>query len=202
MSSDPNVYPGTRVLVNKLGIKNADRLNQYEYDTTYLKAKELKAEPVKGNFDLKYLQKIHKHLFNDLYLWAGQVRTVSISKGGGMFAFPQFIESEGNKLFTQLKNEDHLKNLDKDNFSKRAAHYFTEINALHPFRDGNGRAQQLFMSSLAEKAGHSLDWSKTSQKELDRSSIDSFNGDLKKIESVFNKVTIELRSDNILETKY
>ena len=133
----------------------------------------LMKNPVKGDFDLAYLQGIHHGLFNRVYNWAGKIRTVDISKGQSQFAMQGFIVPSANKLFSQLATEQHLKGLDETNFAQRAAHYLGEINALHPFREGNGRTQRVFISQLAHEAGYSLSWKHVSQKQMIQASIAS-----------------------------
>jgi len=89
--------------------------------------------------------------------WAGQIRTVAISKRS-MFCLPQHIESSATEIFRALHGENLLRSLKRDAFIDRLAHYLGEINALHPFRDGNGRTQRALVEQLASDAGFSLDW--------------------------------------------
>lgn len=179
-ASDPYIDPNG-VLKNNLGIKNTPDLNKAEANLTYLRVQELETTPLPGNFDLDHLKKIHKHLFGDVYPWAGEIRQVDISKGNDLFAHHIHIEKEGGKLFKQLANENHLKGLDADKFSERAGHYLGEINALHPFREGNGRAQRAFIGQVAREAGYEIEWSKISRDDMTRGSIESFYGDSDKL---------------------
>lgn len=174
---DPYVYPGTTVLRNKLGITDGIALAQREGDLALVRALQLRAHPIKGSFDLVHFRAIHRHIFQDVYSWAGEIRTVAISKGDTMFALPQYVESYGNQLFAQLQAEGQLKGLDHDEFARHAAYYLSEINALHPFREGNGRTQREFMSQLANESGYKLDWSKVMREAMVEASIRSFNGD-------------------------
>lgn len=155
--TDPYVYPGTDVLKNKAGLRNADTLHQFEYEQSATRAIELQARPIQGRFDLPHLQAIHRHLFQDVYDWAGEVRTVNIHKDAVPFAPTAFIESYSHTVAAELAKEAHLKGLDKPPFVERLSHYYTEFNAVHPFREGNGRSTREFIGQLAREAGYELD---------------------------------------------
>lgn len=164
-------YEGTDVLKNKFDIKDQRELNELERLVTTAKLAELELNPIKGEFDLKHLQKIHKHLFEDIYEFAGQIRQEQIAKDYFSFADARFIESQANELFKQLKQENHLKPnqidiMNKEHFSERAAHYLAEINVLHPFREGNGRSQREFIRSLGKNAGYKIEWNRVSKREM------------------------------------
>ena len=134
-------YPDTEVLINKLDIRDLDKLHIFERKLTMLRLLELLDKPINGKFDFKHLQAIHAYIFQDVYDWAGKVRTVDIAKGN-MFCNVRFISSQADVIFSGLKEEHYLAGLDEDMFIKRLAYYFSEINALHPFREGNGRSQR------------------------------------------------------------
>ena len=84
-----------------------------------------------------------------MYEWAGQLRTIDISKGANRFAHYAHIHNAAAPIFLQLAKENHLAGLDTAAFSNCAAYYLGELNALHPFREGNGRALREFISHLA-----------------------------------------------------
>ena len=157
MASDPYVYPATEVLRNKLDLRDADELAEAEADLTKIRAAQLADQPILGNYDLAHLQRFHAHLFGDLYDWAGEIRTVTIAKNE-MFALPQFVESYASESLGRLANEDHLQGLRRDEFVTKAAGYLGDINAAHPFREGNGRTQRAFFGQLANKAGYAIAW--------------------------------------------
>ena len=160
-----NVYciPGNAVLKNKAGITAQDLLDEYEGDFTAIRLLELTQNPVEGSFDLNHLCKIHAYLFQDVYDWAGEVRSVDIIRGDSRFCNVRQIQSYANTVFGALVSEKYLVNLEPQFFANRLAHYLSEINAIHPFREGNGRVQRLFISQLAEHAGYSLDYSALGQ---------------------------------------
>lgn len=179
-------YPGTDILINKFDIRDDNILSEAERKYTAIRSLELLNHPVSGKFDLKHLQAIHKHLFQDIYPWAGELRTVDIAKSN-LFCLSQFIPNFADDIFRQLKSENYLKGLAKDIFVKRCAYYFCEINALHPFREGNGRSQREFIRQLALNAGWIIDWYKIEPAEMLQASIDSFNGSNSKMEEIFAK---------------
>lgn len=152
-------YPGTDVLKNKFDIRDKGKLDAVERDLTALRLNELLDNPnvINHSFDLQHLQKLHQHIFQDIYDWAGSLRTIRISKGI-MFAYPENIELEANKLFEMLKSENHLRNLSIDKFCDRLAFYKAEINMLHPFREGNGRVIREFVRFLAYSSGFELNF--------------------------------------------
>jgi cell filamentation protein len=141
------------VLKNRFRITDADILNAAEADLAAARSRELAQAPLKGDFDLKHLQAIHRYLFGDLYEWAGELRTVDIRKNDNLFAHHAHIATAAESIFAKLASENRLTALELGEFSKRAAYYFAEINALHPFREGNGRTQREFISNLAQVDG-------------------------------------------------
>ena len=168
-------YPGTSVLRNRLGIRDQNELNAVERDLTAIRALQLEQTPIDGRFDLNHLLKIHRFIFGDIFEWAGSIRTVNISKGI-MFCRTEFLETKCNELFEELSKEQ-FQEMSIDDFIRTLAHYLGEINALHPFREGNGRAQRSFINQLAMKYGHYLDFSKVSEKEMIEASYYSFTCD-------------------------
>jgi cell filamentation protein, protein adenylyltransferase len=157
MPEDPYSDPVTGVLYNKLGRSTAAGLEAAEREITHAALILLDESPVSPSYDLPHLQEIHKRVFGDIYEWAGQIRTVTIARGA-VFCLPQYIDSSAAVIFGELHDEDCLRGLRRDAFVGRLAHYLGEVNALHPFREGNGRAQRAFFGQLARDAGFTLAW--------------------------------------------
>jgi cell filamentation protein len=105
---------------------------------------------------VRHYRAVHRHLFQDVYRWAGKTRTIRISKDGNPFCYPENIRSELERLFHWLHSEHCLRGLDHRTFADRLAHFLAELNAIHPFREGNGRAQNAFALILAAQADHPL----------------------------------------------
>lgn len=151
-------WPGTQVLRNHLGIRDQPELERAERLLTAGRIAELRLDPVHGGFDLAHLQAIHRRVFGDVYRWAGQLREVTLSKGGSLFCQPQFLRSAAEDVFTRLYQQDLLRGLDREGFAAAAAELWGDVNALHPFREGNGRTQRVFLADLGAQAGHPLVW--------------------------------------------
>ena len=191
MSDKIYCYPNSDVLINKLNIHDTDKLLEVERKLTMLRLMDLLEKPISGKFDLEHLRNIHKYIFQDIYPWAGKIRTVYIAKSN-MFCKVQFIEMQAKEIFGKLQKDDYLKQLSKEKFAKRAAYYFSEINALHPFREGNGRTQRELIRQLACESGYILHFAAITETEMMEASIDSFVCDDKKMEALFTKI-IEVR---------
>jgi cell filamentation protein len=173
-SSDPYTYPGTDVLRNVLDIRDRQELAAFEANATVSRLIDLDEQPLVGRFDAAHLKSIHRNIFQDVFRWAGQFRTVNISKGGHLFAAAAFIGPALDELLGKLSEEAHLKALHARQFAIRAGYYMGEINVIHPFRDGNGRAQREFIRELAVQAGFVIDWSKVTREQMTTASLESF----------------------------
>jgi cell filamentation protein len=157
--SDTYIDPETGILRNKLGLRTQKELSEAEYAHTINRSMQLSKKPIQGNFDLKHLQAIHKHQFHDVYEWAGKLRTVNISKGNTLFARTEYLESCMKDIHRNLEKNNFLRGMDKKEFVQKFTDVYGDINALHPFREGNGRTTRQFMAQLAEQAGYTLDQS-------------------------------------------
>ena len=191
MAIDPYLDPASGTLRNKLGITDPTKLSNFERDASALRQASMIANPVGGKLDFDHFKAVHERLFQDVYDWSGQTRTVEISKGNSAFAPAQHIDSHAQKVFGDLAAENHLQGMPREQFLDRAAYPLGEINALHPFRDGNGRAQRAFMDQVAERVGYAFDWSRTNQREMIEASIHSFNVDPSKMRALLEKTLIE-----------
>jgi len=152
---DPYCYPGTDVLRNKLNLRDADALEAFETEITAVRASESLPS---GRLSVAHYRAIHRHLFQDVYSWAGDFRTVRIAKGGNAFCFPEYIEPEIKRLFGQLRADTWLRNRNPTGFVDGATGFLTVLNQIHPFREGNGRTQLAFLAVLGERAGHKLNF--------------------------------------------
>jgi len=156
-AEDPYVDPGSKVLLNKLGVVDAALLRQVEAEATFLRDAQLKAVTLPGRFDLAHLRAFHRHLFGDVYPWAGEIRRVDLTRTA-TFAHWAHIESYADFVFAQLREEQLLSTVDEERFLDRFTHFYAEVNAIHPFREGNGRAQRAFFRQLALHAGRRIDF--------------------------------------------
>lgn len=146
--------PDYIVLRNRLNIRDADELDMFEREFVMQRI----AEGVPpGDFDFAHLKAIHRHLFQDVYEWAGELRTVEIAKDGHGFQFRRYIETDMADIHRRLVARDFLKDLDTASFAREAGAIIGDVNYVHPFREGNGRTQLLYLEQLASRAGHRLD---------------------------------------------
>lgn len=169
-------YKGSEVLINKFGLEDPEKLKKVERTLTGARLIELIKKPLHGNFDTDHLKRIHRYIFQDIYPFAGEFRRVDIAKGL-MFCHCEYIERELDKLFAKLKQEQYLRHVDISDIPARAAFYMGEINAIHPFRDGNGRAQREFIRELLLPLNLHTDYSRCPKDMMLNASIASFNGD-------------------------
>ncbi|HEV7877920.1 Fic/DOC family protein [Bradyrhizobium sp.] len=173
-TDDPYCYEGTSVLKNRLGLQSQDQLTEFEHAISSQRAEEpLPA----GNLDQRHYCALHRHLYQDVYDWAGELRTVRTSKGGSMFCYPENIAAQLAKLFRDLAAAKQFTELDSDGFARAAAHFLAELNAIHPFREGNGRTQLTFLKLIATAAGHSMEFGRLDAPAMLQAMIASFSGD-------------------------
>ena len=156
-ADDPYLYPGTSVLKNKLGIIGAAELDHVE---RRLVTQRVAEGTPQGRFNLDHLKAIHRHLFQDVYAWAGEVRSVELNKSGQQFQFRQYIETGMADVHKRIVSSNFLNGLSREAFSREAAIVIGDVNYVHPFREGNGRTQLFFLDQLAEQAGHPLDFAR------------------------------------------
>jgi cell filamentation protein len=175
---DPYTYENSTVLVNKLDLRDQDDLDAYETEISNARSDEPLPE---GELDLEHYCALHHHLFQDVYAWAARLRTVRISKQDNPFCYPEYIETQARKLFAELKATSFLESLEPDEFATQAAHFLSELNAIHAFREGNGRTQLTFLAMLADNAGHPLDLQALDPRVMLDAMIESFEGDERKL---------------------
>jgi len=170
---DPYAYKGTSILKNKLGLRDPAQLQAFELEMTTLRARE--ALP-RGIFDTNHYRRVHRHLFQDVYSWAGKYRSVRTAKGGNPFCYPEYIDAEMAKLFATLPVMFDVAN--PELFVAEAARILGELNAIHPFREGNGRSQLTFMAMLGDRCGYRLDFARVRRNTFMPAMIASYEGDL------------------------
>lgn len=190
MGVEPSTYPDSNVFINKLGIRDPRKLDKAESDYSAVRTEEYRTTPYPGQFDLKHLKAIHRLLFGDIYEWAGEERGYDIRKGICEFTPHQEIKQHANKLFAELNNENFLKGLIVERFVERIAHYYDLINRIHPFPEGNGRTQRLFIEHLAANAGYEVDWSIVRSWQINEVAVKSFEGNKDPTIFLFEDITM------------
>lgn len=161
-SLDPisdNCYPGTTILINRFNIQNQDKLDEIEGVITATRIAEWLGAPHTDTFDFSHYKQIHRYVFSDLYDWAGTIRTVNIGKKGTLFCPAVDIENQAERIFKRIAGGRRYYGLSLEQFADELVDLYCTTNFLHPFREGNGRTQRVFLSQLAEYAGYALDFS-------------------------------------------
>ena len=179
-------YPNSDTLINKLGIKDEKVLNQYERKLVAIRQAELLTNPMKGNLDFEHLKAIHKYLFQDLYHWAGEIRTCDIAKRD-LFCLSQYIESYAEDVFKVLIKKNYFISLVYDDKLDALVSLFGDINALHPFREGNGRTQREFINMIARINGLNISFVNIQTDEMIEASHLINNGHEKMLKDLFSK---------------
>ena len=152
-------YRDTDVLKNKLNIRDKDELKRAEEEYTAIKQYILLETPIKGRFTKTQLMNIHRFLFEDIFPFAGHIRREQISKGNTMFYPPNLIDKELNKVFTTIHKTNMLHETDRKKQIEHLSYIMSELNIIHPFREGNGRSIRELIRCMALRYGYTLDWS-------------------------------------------
>ncbi len=203
---DPYLDPDTGLLRNRIGATTQQALDSAEADYGLARTVELIERPVKTTGDLRQLQAIHQRLFQDVYEWAGELRTVDIRKGSdpaAEFFMPvSRLQSGAGFAFQELADDNYLRGLDKDRFVSRLAHHYDQVNYLHPFREGNGRTQRILWTQVAREAGYELDWRRVTGKVNDQASRDAMEKpDVSGLRSMFDTMTIPASSARVTDVQ-
>lgn len=193
-TDDPYTDASTAVLKNLLGLTNNDQLAEAEASLTAVAITSLLEQPIAGNFDLAHLKAIHQHLFGSIFEWAGKLRTVEMTKADTHFANVDFLEKAADTLFSRLNEENLLNGLPHRQYIARLAHYYSEINILHPFREGNGRTQRAFCTLLATRSGYLIEWDKMDPSVNLVASIRAYNGDEGDLTAMLGRLLVSISS--------
>ncbi|EDB2063360.1 cell filamentation protein Fic [Campylobacter coli] len=190
---------------NKLGIKDEKLFDKESRKYTLARTKEIIKTPIKGNFDYQHLKNIHKHIFQDVFYWAGKDRmevglSGFMSKGDSLFCSTEYIPGEAKKIFDELTKNNYLKNSkDLNHFAKDLANFMSDLNALHPFREGNGRTQRIFLNELAKNAGYKLDLNLIPKDKMIMASVEASQLKLGKLEAIIKTNLKSFRQNLDLE---
>jgi cell filamentation protein len=202
MSDTKYCYPDSDVLKNKFNIRDKDELFRTEVKLTTLRVRQLQDKPIKGKFDFNHLKSIHKYIFQDIYDWAGKERTVDIGKGN-LFCTVVCIQDYAKSVFGKYFSQCFANKDNKENFVRALAENYGDLNALHPFREGNGRAQREFARVVCLECGYDFDLSCSTQKEMLMASKLSFDkGDNTGFISVFSRALTPINQDRVVNCDY
>lgn len=185
---DPYCYPGTHILINKLDIHDAETLDQAERELSYLAAMHIELQP--PPYDLNYWRQLHLQLFGDIYDWAGHIRCIDLAKGQTRFCSVRFIEHEAMKLFAKFNLREQLDKLPFERLVDIIATLYVELNVVHPFREGNGRAQRVLFEHVLYHLGWVTDWSQVDRDIWLHANIHGYHGNYQPMIDIFKRCIV------------
>ena len=185
VGQDSYCYPGSTVLRNKLDIRDDSTLNDAEQQLSAVAAATIEFSP--PPYNLASLQKIHRTLFSDLYDWAGELRTVGISKQDTRFCQPDYMEKEAGKIFKGMASANWFEGMSRSDLIVAVADAYSDLNVVHPFREGNGRTQRILFEHLVMNAGFEISWWGVENDEWLYANIAAYNCVLEPLQQVFNR---------------
>lgn len=189
-------YENTTCLINKFDIRDEEKLKKVEADITFAKATILESNPISDKFDLEHYKAIHRFLFEDIYDWAGTFRTVDMAKRGTSFCSEDQLEDVARNCFDRLAENNLFSDLDRDEFVDAIVDFYCVTNMLHPFREGNGRTQRIFISQLIHHNGYDFDFSDIDSDDLMIATIQAANGVTDFLKQLFDE-NISAQSNEI-----
>jgi cell filamentation protein len=154
VTADPYVYPGTDVLINKENIRDRGQLRLFEAAVT---ANRMEHVPTDLPISYEGFRRLHRYIFQPVYVWAGKPRRINIAKGGTMFCLAPYIDQQMERRFSIIQSEKWVRGMTRESLIQRSSEHICEINAIHPFREGNGRTLRAFLQCLAGRSGHRLE---------------------------------------------
>lgn len=185
LGQDPYCYAGSSTLKNRLGLLDDALLSQAERDLSSIAANEIDFSP--PPYDLSTLQHIHRRLFADLYDWAGELRSVDIAKGNTRFCNIHRMAPEAAKLFDRLRQAQWFETHERSELVESVANLFGDLNVIHPFREGNGRAQRILFEHIVINAGYGISWWAVAPDEWVQANVDAVICDYRALESIFER---------------
>lgn len=203
---DPYVDEEYEVLHNLVGARNYSELRNAEGELVSARLNEyLTITDLDFSGSLDDFRAIHRFIFQDIYAWAGEIRTVEIAKAyeGAQFFLPSVNIATGFAWAQkELASDDYLRGRGISDFATRLAYHFDNYNFIHPFREGNGRVQRLFWSVIGHKAGFDLDWRLVSGDENDEASrVAADDGNLEPLIKVFLRISSPCDPDEPINSR-
>lgn len=154
--SDPYLYPGTRVLINKAGLRDEAAASQHEAERSFTRMRQILTERLAFPNSADGLRALHRHIFQDVFDWAGKDRTVDLARDNSFFARHTLVAQSLDTAFKEIARTNGFKDHERRSFLDRLGHHLNEINAVHPFREGNGRTLRIHAALVARDACHPL----------------------------------------------
>jgi cell filamentation protein len=193
--ADDSCYSGTTVLINKLGIRNQAQLDESETLIFGVKSLQFELNPFQDELDFQYYKRLHKFLFDEVYDWAGQLRTINMSKQHTHFCPVHDISDLGVRIFSRLATMGYFRLLNRNELLREFADLYASINYLHPFREGNGRTQRLYFRQLANRAGYKLNFAAVDSDRMMLATIHAASGIGDSLIHIFDEI-LELQESH------
>lgn len=182
-----NCYENSTVLINKFGIKNQNTLDEIEQTITAINSAQIELTLRFENVNFNFYKNIHKLLFYDIYDWAGNIRKVNMNKKGTSFCDFTQIETNGNNIFKYLAEQNYFLNMNRPKLINEIVDLYCRLNILHPFREGNGRTQRLFLTLLTKHIGYNLNLASIDADLLMIATIKSVSGETFLLKDIFEE---------------
>lgn len=195
---EPRYYPNTTIFENLLNISSAEEFHSKEAGFTAIRSIELLQKPdliAHNIFDFECLKAIHKYLFQDLYLWAGKPRSYDMHKDGSIFTPANELPKYENQAFE--RSIEFAKKTQRPSLPEAAnslASCLGIINTYHPFPEGNGRTQRIFISLLANVFKYSINWNAVHIWEIIETSKQVHNGNYEPLENLIKRIIVDENS--------
>lgn len=196
-----NPQLGNGTLRNKFDERDFFELKDREYGQTARRGFELEAGMVDipKTFDAEHVKAIHRHLFQDVYEWAGEYRTVNMSKGPG-WEFGRVDNGEVDRYLSevhQIATSTDWASISRNDFIATSATVFAYVNQAHPFREGNGRTSKQFMHDLAEGSPFQFEFDRVTPEQwnqasaMSRPDLDKHAPDPTSLVPIFHAISVE-----------
>ncbi|MBO4388705.1 MAG: Fic family protein [Spirochaetales bacterium] len=182
-------YPGTKCLVNFFNIRDREKLKAVESRIVPIRMAQLLAGELPVKFDFNLLREIHSALFSDIYPSAGEIRHFGASKRTS-FCRPEYIQDMADNIFGKLLADRYLTDRDEESFINDLAFYMGEVQALHPFFDGNGRSARAFFYLLILNAGYDMKWYEIDPDRLLEADISAITGEYQLLIDVLSEAVV------------
>lgn len=192
-SSRDNCYPGSSVLVNKLDTQNQAQLDETEMLIVGVKTIQFELNPFSGPLDFRYYKQLHGFLFGELYGWAGTVRNINLSKQHTIFCPAEKIDALADRMFARIEKLNFLCGLPRRDFIAELTDFYSSVNYLHPFREGNGRTQRLYFQQLAKQAGYRLDFAAADRDRMMIATIHAAGGVAETLLNLFDEIITPIK---------
>lgn len=187
-AANDGCYPGTSVLVNKLDIRDQAQLEENETLITTFQSLQFELSPFPDELDFSHYKRLHRFLFERLYDWSGEIRSINLSKLHTSFCPADEIETLAAASFSRLKKENYFCGLRRTAFLDELTDFYLSINYLHPFREGNGRVQRLYFRELAKRAGYELNFAAVDSDQMMIATIHAASGITDTLRQVFKQI--------------